>query len=205
MGYQAGLNLTTGSNNFDIGIAGEAGKIRIGTKATQTATYIAGISGKTVASASGVAVRIDSTGKFGTVLSSARYKDNIKPMEKASEALLALEPVTFRYKEELDPDGTPQFGLIAEQVEKIDPNLVVRDDDGKVSTVRYEAVNAMLLNEFLKEHRTVQAQQTKIAELNSARRKTTDHRHAAAERVSGNNRPATEADRSAHRRPANGE
>ncbi len=121
-----------------------------------------------MASTSGVAVRIDSTGKLGTVLSSARYKDKIKPMDKASEALLQLEPVTFRYKEELDPDGAPQFGLIAEQVEKIDPNLVVRDEDGKVSTVRYEAVNAMLLNEFLKEHRTVQEQQTTITELKSA-------------------------------------
>ncbi len=116
-----------------------------------------------MASATGVAVRIDSTGKLGTVLSSARYKDKIKPMEKASEALLKLEPVSFRYQEELDPNGVRQFGLIAEQVEKIDPDLVVRDEDGKVSTVRYEAVNAMLLNEFLKEHRKVQELQTAVA------------------------------------------
>ncbi len=171
VGSNAGENLTTGSDNIDIGapgVAGEAGKIRIGTKATQTATYIAGISGKTVASATGVAVRIDSTGKLGTVLSSARYKDKIKPMEKASEALLKLEPVTFRYKEELDPDGAPQFGLIAEQVEKVDPSLVVRDEDGKVSTVRYEAVNAMLLNEFLKEHRKVEEQHRSFAKQQKA-------------------------------------
>jgi len=90
--------------------------------------------------------------KLGTVVSSARFKKGIKPMDKASEAILALKPVTFRYKEELDPDGMPQFGLIAEEVEKVNPDLVVRDEDGKVSTVRYEAVNAMLLNEFLKEH-----------------------------------------------------
>jgi septal ring factor EnvC (AmiA/AmiB activator) len=77
-------------------------------------------------------------------------------MDKASEAILALKPVTFRYKEEIDPEGIPQFGLVAEQVEKVDPDLVVRDADGEINTVRYEAVNAMLLNEFLKEHRQVQ-------------------------------------------------
>lgn len=88
-------------------------------------------------------------------------------MNDASEALLALEPVTFRYKHELDPDGTPRFGLVAEEVEKVNPDLVVRDAHGKVNTVRYEAVNAMLLNEFLKEHRTVQAQAAAIAQLKS--------------------------------------
>ena len=87
-------------------------------------------------------------------------------MDKASEALLALKPVTFRYKNEIDPQGTPQFGLVAEEVEKVNPKLVVRDKEGKVNTVRYEAVNAMLLNEFLKEHKKVEAQQATIAELN---------------------------------------
>jgi hypothetical protein len=82
-------------------------------------------------------------------------------MDKASEAILALKPVTFRYKEELDPDKLPQFGLIAEEVEKINPDLVARDEGGKVMTVRYEAVNAMLLNEFLKEHRKVEEQARK--------------------------------------------
>src|SRR5207247_10498665 len=77
-------------------------------------------------------------------------------MDKASEALLALKPVTFRYKKEIDPQGTPQFGLVAEEVEKVNPKLVVRDKEGKVNTVRYEAVNAMLLNEFLKEHKKVE-------------------------------------------------
>src|SRR5207253_9241332 len=100
--------------------------------------------------------------------SSARFKEAIKPMDKASEAILALKPVTFRYKRELDPDGIPQFGLIAEQVEKVNPDLVVRDADGKVNTVRYEAVNAMLLNEFLKEHLKVEEQQATIAELKSS-------------------------------------
>src|SRR5205809_3238081 len=137
-----------------VGAAGDANKIRIGKNGTQTTTYIAGIYSKGVAS--GVAVKIDSAGKLGTVLSSARYKEAIKPMDKASEPILALKPVTFRYKEELDPDHIPQFGLIAEEVEQVNPDLVVRDEDDKVNTVRYEAVNAMLLNEFVKEHRRLQ-------------------------------------------------
>jgi hypothetical protein len=94
--------------------------------------------------------------------SSVRFKDEIKPMDKASEAILALKPVTFRYKKEIDPAGTFQFGLVAEEVEKVNPNLVVRGKDGKPYSVRYEAVNAMLLNEFLKEHRKVEAQARKM-------------------------------------------
>jgi hypothetical protein len=157
LGHLAGQNLTTGSNNIDIGnvgVAAEANTIRIGTEGTQVATFIAGINGATVPK--GVAVIIDGSGHLGTTKSSARFKEAIKPMEKASEAILALKPVTFRYKHELDPDGIPQFGLIAEQVEKINPDLVARDQKGLVCTVRYDAVNAMLLNEFLKEHRTVE-------------------------------------------------
>jgi Chaperone of endosialidase len=166
LGSNAGANLTTGSNNIDIGnrgVAGDAAKIRIGKVGTQTATFIAGIHGVTVAS--GVGVVVSSTGQLGTVTSSARFKEAIKPMDQASEALLKLEPVTFRYKEELDPDHIPQFGLVAEQVEKVNPDLVVRDANRKVNTVRYEAVNAMLLNEFLKEHRNVAEQQSTIAGL----------------------------------------
>jgi hypothetical protein len=106
--------------------------------------------------AGGVGVIIDSSGHLGTVVSSKRFKDEVKPMDKASEAILALKPVTFRYKHELDPERIPQFGLVAEEVEKINPDLVARDKEGKPYTVRYEAVNAMLLNEFLKEHRKVQ-------------------------------------------------
>jgi len=172
LGSNAGINLTTGSNNIDIGapgVAAEANTIRIGKSGTQKKTFVAGIRGATVAS--GVGVIIGTTGQLGTVLSSARFKEEIKPMDKASEAILQLKPVTFRYKQELDPDAIPQFGLIAEQVEKVNPDLVVRDEDGKVNTVRYEAVNAMLLNEFLKEHRTVaelkdltQKQQAMIAQ-----------------------------------------
>ena len=104
----------------------------------------------------GVGVIIGIDGQLGTRASSARFKDAVKPMDKASEAILALQPVTFHYRKELDPDGIPQFGLVAEQVEKVNPDLVARDEQGKAYTVRYEAVNAMLLNEFLKEHRKVQ-------------------------------------------------
>ena len=105
---------------------------------------------------------------LATVLSSARFKTDIKPMDKASEAILALQPVMFRYKHELDPDGIPQFGLVAEQIEKVNPDLVVRDDEGKVMTVRYQAVNAMLLNEFLKEHRKVEEQGATIVQQQKA-------------------------------------
>jgi len=100
---------------------------------------------------------------LGESFLSARIKEAIQPMDKASEAILALKPVTFRYKHELDPDGIPQFGLVAEQVAKVDPDLVARDDQGKPYTVRYEAVNAMLLNEFLKEHRKVEALESTVA------------------------------------------
>src|SRR5206468_515190 len=117
-------------------------------------TYIAGIYGATASG--GVGVFVDSNGHLGTAASSARFKEAIKPMDKASEAILSLTPVTFRYRKELDPRGIPQFGLVAEEVEKVNPDLVARDEKGKPYTVRYEAVNAMLLNEFLKEYHTVQ-------------------------------------------------
>src|SRR6266446_5697092 len=166
LGNFAGSNLTTGNNNIDIsnvGIADEANTIRIGTVGTQTAIYVAGIMGKTVPMSTPVFV--NANGQLGTSTSSARFKDRIKPMDKASEAILALKPVTFRYKKELDPKGVPQFGLVAEQVEKVNPDLVVCDANGKVYSVRYEAVNAMLLNEFLKEHKKVEEQQKEIAAL----------------------------------------
>jgi hypothetical protein len=169
LGHLAGQNLTTGSNNIDIGnvgVATEANTIRIGAEGTQASTFVAGISGATVPK--GVAVIIDSSGHLGTTKSSACFKEEIKPMGDASEAILALKPVTFRYKRELDPDGIRQFGLIAEQVEKINPDLVARDEKGQVYTVRYDAVDAMLLNEFLKEHRKVEEQEATIAQLKSA-------------------------------------
>jgi hypothetical protein len=168
LGFGAGANLTTGNDNIDIGnagIAGEANIIRIGTEGTQSATFIAGIRGATVAG--GVGVIVGTNGHLGTVSSSERFKDQIKPMDKASEAILALNPVTFRYKKELDPEGIPQFGLVAEQVEKVNPDLVAHDAQGKAYTVRYDAVNAMLLNEFLKEHRRVEQQGRKMQEQNA--------------------------------------
>jgi hypothetical protein len=160
LGAGAGSDVTTGSNNIDIGNAGaaETDTIRIGLPTGtghQTATFIAGILGQSVPS--GIAVLIGTNHRLGTaVSSSARFKNEIKPMDKASEAILALNPVTFRYKKDLDPARTPQFGLIAEEVEKVNPDLVGRDANGEITSVRYDAVNAMLLNEFLKEHRTVE-------------------------------------------------
>jgi hypothetical protein len=171
LGNFAGSNLTTGDNNIDIGnlgVAAEADTIRIGTQGTQTKTFIAGITG---AGVTGVAVKINAAGQLGTAPSSARFKQNISLMDKASEAILALKPVTFRYKKELDPDGTPQFGLVAEEVEKVNPDLVARDADGKVYTVRYDAVNAMLLNEFLKAHRKMEEQQKEIDTLTTQLKK----------------------------------
>ncbi len=117
--------------------------------------------------ASARAVYVNSDNKIGTIASSRRFKEDITPMDKASEALFALKPVTFRYKKEIDRSRTLSFGLIAEEVAKISPDLITRDRQGKPETVRYEAVNAMLLNEFLKEHKKVEEQQATIAELKS--------------------------------------
>ena len=154
LGSMAGSQQTTGSHNIYIGasIAGSAGE--------SDACYIASIFGQT--SASGAPVLINSNNKLGTMTSSKRFKEEIKPMDKASNALFALNPVTFRYRKEIDPAGTTQLGLVAEDVEKVDPNLIVRDKEGKAYSVRYDQVNAMLLNEFLKEHRKVDAQKCKI-------------------------------------------
>ena len=188
LGVSAGSNLTTGSNNIEIGalgVAGEANKIRIGRQGTQNGTNIAGIFGVAVA---GTQVVVNLNGKLGVAASSARFKEAIKPMDKASEALLALKPVTFRYKEELDPAKIPQFGLVAEEVEKVNPDLVVHDDAGKVMTVRYEAVNAMLLNEFLKEHKAFIEEQHKVETLEATVADliaTTKEQAAQIQKVSG--------------------
>ena len=167
MGFLAGLNLTTGSFNIDIGnvgVACDANKIRIGKVGTQNGTFVAGIDGVGV---TGTAVVVGSTGQLGVAPSSQRFKAEIKPMGKTSEGILALKPVTFRYKKDIDPDSIPQFGLVAEEVEKVNPALITRDADGKPYTVRYEAVYAMLLNEFLKQHRKVEEQQATVAGLQS--------------------------------------
>jgi len=109
-----------------------------------------------------VPVMVSGVGQLGGMVSSRQFKDDVKPMEKASEAILALKPVTFRYKRSIDPGCTAQFGLVAEDVEKINPDLVVHDKERKPYSVRYEAVNAMLLNEFLKEHKQVLALQSQL-------------------------------------------
>ncbi len=153
LGFNSGINLTTGSFNIDIGNVGvpaESSTIRIGNSVLQIRAFIAGIRGVTTGNANAVNVVIDSDGQLGTVSSSRRYKKEVKAMEQASEAILGLKPVTFHYKS--DSTGTPQFGLIAEEVAEVNPDLVVRDENGEIYTVRYDAVNAMLLNEFLKEH-----------------------------------------------------
>src|SRR5262249_6041603 len=189
LGNGAGTNLTTGSNNIEIGSAGvaaEANTIRIGDPAVQTATFIAGISGAMV---TGSRVVVNSSGQVGVAPSSQRFKEAIKPMDNASEAILALKPVTFRYKHHLDPAGIPQFGLVAEEVEKVNPDLVARDEQGKPYTVRYEAVNAMLLNEFLKARRQIDAQQKQIEALTAGLRKISaqvDLNRASLQRVAGN-------------------
>lgn len=166
VGYAAGIALTTGSHNIAIaaaGQAGESGTMRLGDTSDIVRTFIAGIRGVVV---NGSPVVVGAGGQLGVVASSRKFKDDIKPMEKASEAILALKPVTFRYKNNIDPDGTAQFGLVAEDVEKVNRDLVVRDEKGEIYSVRYDQVNAMLLNEFLKEHRKVQEQEAAIARLN---------------------------------------
>jgi hypothetical protein len=165
LGSESGKNVTIGSDNIDIGnrgVAGDRGTIRIGSS-EQTKTFITGIHG--AALAGGGPVVVNALGQLGRSVSSERFKEEIQPMGKESEAILALRPVTFRYKKEIDPQGMLQFGLVAEQVEKVNPDLVVRDSDGKPYTVRYDAVNAMLLNEFLKAHRKVMAVESGVARL----------------------------------------
>ena len=158
LGFQAGFNIT-GSGNVCIGqnVLGLAGESNI--------TRIRNVG--STAQANGIFVTVGAGGKLGHQTSSRRYKDDIKPMDKASEALFALKPVSFRYKQEIDPARSPDFGLIAEDVAAVNPDLVARDEDGKIVTVHYQAVNTMLLNEFLKEHRKVEEQEATITQLKS--------------------------------------
>jgi hypothetical protein len=154
LGSSAGASLTTGDSNIDIGnvgFPGESATIRIG--GPQTKTFIAGIRGVTTGGTA-IPVLIDGNGQLGTLSSARRFKKEIQPMDNTSEAVLSLRPVTFHYKS--DNTNTPQFGLIAEEVAEVNPDLVVRDENGDIYTVRYEAVNAMLLNESLKEHKKVE-------------------------------------------------
>jgi trimeric autotransporter adhesin len=174
-GAQALQNNTTGHFNVALGAGAGSGVItaddvicigRAVAGANVGGTcFIGNIRGVTTQNANALPVLIDGAGQLGTASSSKRFKHDIKPMGKASEGILALEPVTFHYKS--DSANIPQFGLIAEEVEKVDPDLVVRDGNGEIYTVRYDQVNAMLLNEFLKEHRKVEQQQATITELKS--------------------------------------
>jgi hypothetical protein len=188
LGFSAGTNLTTGDSNIDIGnpgVAGESNTIRIGNDVVHTDTFIAGIFGAT--SSGGTAVFINSDGKLGSSTSSRRFKEEIEPMEHASEPLFALEPVTFRYRKAIDPAGTSQFGLVAEDVEKVNPQLVVRDKEGKPYSVRYDQVNAMLLNEFLKEHKAFLEERRKVEKLEatvSRQQKQIEDLAAGLEKVS---------------------
>jgi len=152
LGAFAGLDVTTADNVICIGVNGDN---------VSDSCYIGNIFGGTVPG--GATVIIDNNGHLGTIVSSQRFKDQIKPMDKASETLYALKPVSFHYKKEIDPQSANQFGLVAEEVEKVNPDLVVRDKDGKPYTVRYDQVNAMLLNEFLKEHRKVEQLEATVA------------------------------------------
>jgi hypothetical protein len=151
LGQNAGVGVTTADNVICIGAVGDN---------VDNSCYIGNIFN--AISSGGAAVFVNSLGKLGTSTSSRRFKEEIRPMDTASEVLLALQPVTFRYKKEFDPTGAAQFGLVAEEVEKVNPDLVVRDKEGKPYTVRYDQVNAMLLNEFLKEHRKVEEQTGKL-------------------------------------------
>lgn len=163
LGYQAGWNVTSGSNNVEIanqGKLGDSNTMRIGTQGTQTAAYMAGIFGSAVM---GDVVMVTSAGQLGTGMSSARYKRDIHHMSAASDNLMKLRPVTFRYKQ--DPKGQLQYGLIAEEVAKIYPELVIYGEDGKVQTVRYLELIPMLLNELQKQATQNQRQSAQIRQL----------------------------------------
>jgi Chaperone of endosialidase len=156
IGREAGGGIITADNVICIGSNFDGANV-------SNSCFIGNIRGVTTTNADAIPVLIDSAGQLGTASSSRRFKSAIKPMSQASESILALKPVTFHYKS--DKTKTPQFGLIAEEVAEVNPDLVVRDKNGEIYTVRYDAVNAMLLNEFLKEHRRVGEQQATITHL----------------------------------------
>jgi Chaperone of endosialidase len=163
IGVGAGENLTTGDNNIQIGDVGVDDGV-----GESNRTRIRNISFMLLDNGNFVTAGPDGLLGVGPLASSRRYNDEIKPMDKTSEVLFALKPVTFRHKQELHPDGTRQYGLISEEVEKVNPDLVFYDEEGKASHVRHNAINAMLLNEFLKEHRKVQELEANDAEQQRA-------------------------------------
>jgi hypothetical protein len=191
VGESALYNNLTGANNIALG--GGAGNgvvtannvICIGGNVVgadvSDSCFIGNIFGMT--STGGAGIFVNGDGKLGTITSSRRFKQEIKPTDGASEALYALKLVTFRYKNEIDPAGTSQFGLVAEDVEKVNPDLVVRDKEGKPYSVRYDQVNAMLLNEFLKEHKKVEEQQKEIDSLEAELREQRDLIQKVSDRI----------------------
>jgi trimeric autotransporter adhesin len=172
IGDSAGQNVSSASNVICIGANVAGGNV-------SNSCFIGSIFGQT--SSAGSAVFINSDGKLGTTTSSQRFKEQIRAMDSTSEAIFALKPVTFRYKKEIDPAGISQFGLVAEDVEKVNPDLVVRDKEGKPYSVRYEQVNAMLLNEFLKEHRKNKEQEATITQLRKELQATAAHQQKQIE------------------------
>jgi hypothetical protein len=178
VGYAAGYNQTTGSNNIYIshrGVAGESGVTRIGTPDTQTETYIAGIENAKI---TGSAVYVTSSGQLGVLASSERYKTAITPIGKTTEKLQRLRPVSFHLK--TDPKGVVQYGLIAEEVDKVYPELVIRDDAGQIQGVRYDELSPMLLNEMQKQAAEMRELKTQFAELNDLKQEL----HAAIRQLS---------------------
>jgi hypothetical protein len=165
LGYDAGYQLTVGNNNIEIanmGTAADTKTIRVGTQGTQTATYIAGVSGAPV---TGADVMVNSSGRLGVVLSSAHYKRDIRDMGDASAGLMKLRPVTFRYKD--DPHGLRQYGLVAEEVERVYPELVTYGQDGKVETARYSMLTSILLNELQRQSAENGRQTEQIVKLST--------------------------------------
>ncbi|HVI79831.1 MAG TPA: tail fiber domain-containing protein, partial [Candidatus Acidoferrum sp.] len=162
LGVDAGIDVTSASDVICIGAPGAN---------VDNSCYIGQIFNAT--SANGIPVLINSSNKLGATTSSKQFKENIKPMDRVSEALFGLKPVHFRYKKEIDPAGISQLGLVAEDVEKVNPDLVVRDKEGKAYSVRYDQVNAMLLNEFLKEHRKMEKLEGTVADLAARLQKVT--------------------------------
>jgi hypothetical protein len=181
LGFNAGSNVSAASNVICIGAG-------VGGADVSNTCYIGNIFG--VTSTGGAGVFVNGDGKLGTTTSSKRFKEEIKPIAKTSEALFSLKPVAFRYKKEIDPAGTRQFGLVAEDVEKVNADLIVRDKEGKPYSVRYDQVNAMLLNEFLKEHREVQELKKQVAALAAGLQKVSAQLEASkpAPQIAENNR-----------------
>jgi hypothetical protein len=174
LGYQAGRFRTSGDNNIDIGHQGipvETGTIRIGAVGTHTRIFVAAVRGTTTDSNDAIPVLVDASGQLGTISSSRRFKDDIADMGEASSVLMKMRPVTFHYKADPGPAGRRlQYGLIAEEVADIAPGLVARSADGQIETVLYQFLPPMLLNEYQKQQRTIQAQMERIADLERSRR-----------------------------------